>query len=97
MLREQQVEADRVVEALDAAMAVDGDALLSEQEQRDISAARSHLLAVKSADDEDAIKQAIQQLEKVCDDYVARRMNSSIKQAMQGHNVNEYESESDAE
>lgn len=90
MLREQQVEADRVIEALDAALLADGDALLSADERQSIDAARDKLLATKSSDDEDAIKQAIEQLEAVCVDFVARRMNTSIRKAMQGHNVDEY-------
>lgn len=93
MLREQQVEADRVIEALDAALAVDGDALLSDDERAVIDAARQRLVETKSADDEDAIKQSIEQVEAACTDFVARRMNSNIKQAMQGHNVNEYATE----
>jgi molecular chaperone HscA len=91
-LREQQVEADRVLEALHSALAVDGDQLLSEQEKTDISNARQVLLDVKSAPDIEKIKQAIQQLEATCEDYVARRMNSNIKKAMQGHSIEEYTS-----
>ncbi len=90
MLREQQVEAERVLEALDAALAADGERLLSDEEKQAIMDEREKLVAVKSADDEDAIKAAIEQLEAACTDFVARRMNSSIKQAMQGHNINEY-------
>ncbi len=90
MLREQQVEADRVIEALDAALAADGDALLSAEEKQRILDARENLVAVKSGDDEDIIKQAIEQLESACEDFVARRMNTSIKQAMQGHKIEEY-------
>ena len=90
MLREQQVEADRVIEALDAALAADGDALLSADEKQRILDARENLVAVKSGEDEDIIKQAIEQLESACEDFVARRMNTSIKQAMQGHSIDEY-------
>lgn len=92
-LREQQVEAERTIEALDSALAKDGDALLSEQEKQTISDARSVLLQLKSENDGDAIKAAIKQLEESCEDYVARRMNTSIKTAMKGHSINEYNSE----
>lgn len=92
-LREQQVEADRVIEALDAALAVDGKQLLSETEQNKIMQARQSLLDVKQRDDIDAIENAIKQLEKTCEDYVARRMNSNIKIAMQGHSIEEYASD----
>jgi len=96
-LREQQVEADRVIEALDSAIAEDGDKLLSDNEKADIADARQILLDVKSGSDIDQIKQAINQLEATCDDYVARRMNSNIKTAMQGHSIEEYASGSSSE
>ncbi len=91
-LREQQVEADRVLEALDSALAVDGEQLLSADEMSAIQAARQQLADVKQGDDVEAIKQAIKQLESTCEDYVARRMNSNIKSAMQGHSIEEYAS-----
>ena len=97
MLREQQVEADRVVEALDAALAADGDELLDAAERDAIDAARAKLVEMRDGDDEGAIKQAIEALEKVCEDYVARRMNTSIREAMQGHSIDEYETESSTE
>ena len=93
-LREQQVEADRVLEALDAALAVDGDQLLSDDERAAIMTARSELAEVKTGADIDAIEQSIKQLEKTCEGYVARRMNSNIKVAMQGHSIEEYASDS---
>lgn len=89
-LREQQVEAERVLEALDAALAVDGDQLLSAQEKDKILAARQDLFDMKSDSDKERIKQLIKKLEVTCEDYVARRMNSNIKVAMQGHSIEEY-------
>jgi len=96
-LREQQVEADRVLEALDSALAVDADQLLSGQEKSQIMAARQALVDIKSDADKEKIKQAIKQLELKCENYVARRMNSNIKIAMQGHSIDEYASGSEAE
>ena len=92
-LREQQVEAERVLEALDAALAVDGDQLLSAQEKDKILVARQDLLDMKSGSDKERIKQLIKELEVTCEDYVARRMNSNIKGAMQGHSIEEYASD----
>jgi len=93
-LREQQVEADRVLEALDSALAVDGDQLLSAKEMSQIKIARQALVEVKAEADIEKIKQNIKQLETACEDYVARRMNSNIKSAMQGHSIEEYASDS---
>ncbi|MDH5711128.1 MAG: Fe-S protein assembly chaperone HscA [Gammaproteobacteria bacterium] len=90
MLREQQVEAERVIEALDAALQSDGKELLSVQEQDTIAQAREQLVNAKAGDDTESIKSAIKQLESACADYVARRMNTNIRNAMQGHTVDEY-------
>ena len=96
-LREQQVEADRVLEALDSALAVDGEQLLSEDEMAKIQAARQVLVETKIASDVENIRKAIKQLEAACEDYVARRMNSNIKTAMQGHSIEEYASDKKSE
>ncbi|GMR01336.1 MAG: Fe-S protein assembly chaperone HscA [Gammaproteobacteria bacterium] len=93
-LREQQVEADRVLEALDSALAADGEQLLSEDELSRIKTARQVLLENKTSSDVDEIKRTIKQLEAACEVYVARRMNSNIKTAMQGHSIEEYASDS---
>ncbi len=93
-LREQQVEADRVIEALDAATTADG-ALLTDDERRSIAAARERLVAARGGNDADAIKQAISGLEKASEGFVARRMNTSIRKAMQGHAIDEYATEDD--
>ena len=96
-LREQQVEAERVLEALDSALAVDAEQLLSAQEKEKIMAARQALVDVKAGLDIEKTKQAIKQLEAACENYVARRMNSNIKIAMQGHSIEEYASDSSSE
>jgi molecular chaperone HscA len=57
-LREQQVEADRVIEALDSALAVDADTLLTEEEKSAIMSARQALVDVKGEPENNKIKQA---------------------------------------
>ncbi len=89
-LREQQVEGERVLAALDAALTADGKTLLSADERATIDVARAELINMNSKDDADAIKAAIKQVEASCEAFVARRMNSSIKQAMRGHSIDEY-------
>ena len=91
-LREEQVEADRVIEALDAAIKSDGE-LLTEKEQGQIAEARTQLVEIRSGQDPEAIKQAIKNLESACADFVARRMNTSIQKAMKGHTIDEYASD----
>ena len=90
-LREQQVEADRVIEALVAALETDGDELLNEEERAGVIHELEKLIEISRGDDHIAIEQAIQTLEKHCEFYVERRMNASISQAMSGHSVDEFE------
>ncbi len=89
MLHEQQVEADRVLEALAAALDDDGD-MLSTEERQSIDTAAENLAKLKTGNDDRAIKQAMQELDKVAEVFVSRRMDSNIRKAMAGHNVDEF-------
>jgi molecular chaperone HscA len=90
-LREQQVEAARTIEALETALADDGDRLLEADERRGVEAALQELRDLARGVDQQAIKAGIEALERVCGFYVERRMNQSIQQAMSGHSVDEFE------
>lgn len=89
MLREQQVEADRVLEALEAALADDGE-LLNTKERKEIDLIAEKLSALSKSSDLRAIKDAIAEVDKVAATFVARRMDGNIKKALAGHNVNEF-------
>ena len=89
-LREQQVEAQRVIEALQAALASDGDKLLSAEERQTIDAALAELVKVSQAEDGGLIQKTIEQLEQQCGFYVERRMNRSISDAMSGQSVEDF-------
>lgn len=89
-LREQQVEAQRVIEALTSALTDDGDELLSDEEREQVESALQSLTDSADGDDHKAIKRAIEALEKSCEFYVERRMNSSVTKAMSGHSVEEF-------
>ena len=90
MLHEQQVEANRVIEALASALEDDGD-MLSVEERQTIDTAAENLVAVITGKDNRAIKNAMQELDKVAEVFVSRRMDSNIRKAMAGHNVDEFE------
>ncbi len=91
-LTEQRVEAARVVEALQSALAGDADELLDAAERRIVEQALQDLQqTAENATDSETIKRAIEQLEKSCEFYVERRMNSNIRKAMAGHKVDEFE------
>jgi len=90
-LREEQVEASRVVSALEGALESDGKQLLSEQERKTIDDVLHELVQMLDSEDVDAIKQTVKKVESVCEFYVERRMNASVSQAMSGHKVDEFE------
>jgi molecular chaperone HscA len=89
-LREQQVEADRVLEAIQAALNADGDTFLNTEERANIDAATKALGEARNGTDHRAIRQAIEHLESVSTDYVDRRMNANIQKAMTGHAIDEF-------
>ena len=91
-LREEQVEADRVLEALHSALAADGEQLLQAAERATIDEAAKQLEEQRQGNDYRAIKRAIEAVEKASSAYVERRMNSSIRKAMAGHKVDEFNS-----
>jgi molecular chaperone HscA len=89
-LREQQVEADRVINALRAALKTDGKKLLKQSEFIEISTALEILLKVKAGTDAQAIKASIERLDEVTQEFAARRMDSAIHKAMTGHKIDEF-------
>ena len=91
-LREQQVEADRVIEALVAALKENGDELLLPEERAIIDETMRVLIKTKSGNDVRLIKQAVAQVDKATQEFAARRMNASINKAMTGHRLDEFKS-----
>lgn len=89
-LREEQVEAARVIEALDAALLADGDRLLDTKEREAIDAARADLVRAQEGDDPDTIRSAIEAVEDTSREFVARRMDTAIRTAMSGHKIDEF-------
>jgi len=90
-LREEQVEAQRVIEALGAALADDADELLSAEEREGIESALAKLVEIAGGEDQQAIKDGIEALEQHCAFYVERRMNANVRKAISGHSVKEFE------
>ena len=90
-LNERRVEADRMIQALQDALAVDGDMLLDDAERGRIEAAARILTQARDGADADAIRAGIKALEDACAAFVERRMNRSIRQAMQGRRLEEFQ------
>ena len=89
MLREQQVEADRVIAALEAALKKDGERLLSEEEQKNLNQYKQAVLQSRQGSDTNTIKQSIKNLEQAAELFVAQRMNDSIQSYLSGQSINE--------
>ncbi|MFC3033524.1 Fe-S protein assembly chaperone HscA [Pseudoalteromonas fenneropenaei] len=89
MLKEQQVEALRVLEALEASLATDSH-LLDEQELAVLRDTMNNLAQQReTATDPDDIKLAIEVVDKASSEFASRRMDESIKRALQGQSIDE--------
>jgi len=87
-LREQQVEARRLVEATEVALKQDAH-LLDAEERSEIEAAADRLGTVARGSDHRAIKAGIERLNAVTAEFAARRMNQSVRKALAGRKVDE--------
>lgn len=87
-LAEQQVDASRVLESLQSALASDA-ALLSDEEHQAINKAVLHLQQMMQGSDAAAIEAAIKNVDITTQDFAARRMDASIRRALAGHSVDE--------
>lgn len=87
-LRELQVEARRLLEAIQSAL-MDSADILSVDERVRIDAAMLHLQNVMDSDDRPAIDVAMKALNDATDEFAARRMNQSVQQALAGKNIDQ--------
>lgn len=88
-LREELVDAKRLVEAVEAALAEDQH-LLDEDE---LDIIHRKLVALKdlieTAKDAQVLRRSVESLSKATDEFAARRMNESIKKALSGKKIEE--------
>lgn len=87
-LREQQVEALRLLESVNSALATDSD-LLTPEERSVIDTMIANLERVRVQDDVEAIKKAASALSKGTESFAAKRMNRTILAALQGKSIEE--------
>ena len=90
-LREHQVDAQRLLEAVEAALEADGERLLDAEERMVIGLQMDELRALVDGNDGPAIEQQTKLLSQVTDAFAARRMNNAVKDALSGRNLNEIE------
>jgi molecular chaperone HscA len=87
-LREQQVHAQSMIAATEAALASDGD-LLSAEEAKPIRAGVDELRSLAAGNDHRAIKASIDGLNRLTEPFAARRMDRSVQRALAGRKVDE--------
>ena len=90
-LREQQVDAQRLIEAVEAALQADGERLLDAEEREVIELQVQELRDLLASNDGLAIERQTKRLSQVTDAFAARRLDSTVKAALAGRNLNEIE------
>ena len=90
-LREQQVDAQRLLEAVEGALQADGERLLDAEERMAIDLQMQELRDLLTGTDGLAIEQQTKRLSQVTDAFAARRMDSTVKAALAGRSLNEIE------
>ncbi|BBB30978.1 Fe-S protein assembly chaperone HscA [Neptunomonas japonica] len=91
LLREQKVDADRLISALEQAIQIDGQALLTEDERKSLEAEILVLKDVRDGSDAREIELGVEHLAKASDEFASRRMDLNIQRALQGHSIQEIE------
>lgn len=90
-LREHQVDGERLIEAVQAALDADGERLLDDEERMVIGLQMDELRTLVKGSNGPAIEQQTKLLSQVTDAFAARRMNNAVKDALSGRNLNEIE------
>ncbi|QFT53864.1 Fe-S protein assembly chaperone HscA [Microbulbifer sp. THAF38] len=90
-LREAQVEAERTLESLLVALRENGAQLLEEHELSELEHAMEALRLAHNAGDAEEIRLRMEALNKLSEPFAARRMDASIKRAMRGHSLDEFD------
>lgn len=87
-LREEQVEAKRLLESTASALTQDGD-LLSPEEQSEIDRLARAVGSAINGTDADMIHKAVEALSKGTEAFAERRMDRSIRAALAGRSIND--------
>ena len=85
-LREAQVDAQRMLEAIHSALSEDAD-LLSSDERRKIEAAVEELRGVCGGSDSESLRDRTKALGELTDEFAARRMDRAVQRALAGQKI----------
>ena len=86
VLKEQQVEGERILEAVENALSEDAD-LVSAEEQGAVRAELDALRKTLSCTDHRTIKSAIERVNRATESFAGRRMDRAVKRALAGRKV----------
>ena len=92
-LAEQRLDAQQLLEGLDAAIAADGSELLSQAECQALHEKMQALREAAESDDVAVIRKLTEELGRASEAFAARRMDKSIKQALSGVSLEELDQE----
>jgi len=92
-LREQEIEASRILGALEQAMLADAALLTDEEERADIEGAIARVKRAVAAKDADEIRRRIEDLDHASKGFAGRRMDRSIRTALSGRAISGLENE----
>lgn len=87
-VREEQVEAERILLASQSALDADGD-LLSAEERGQVEALMSAVRQTVTENDQVAIKSAVDALANGTEEFAARRMDRSVRTALAGKKLDQ--------
>ena len=90
-LTEVRVEATRMIEALQNAIAEDGERLLQPFDIDLLQQAISNLQEVSESTDAEVINEGVEMLGKASENFAALRMDAAVRKAFAGHKLDELE------
>ncbi len=93
-LREHQVEAEGLALAIESALQADGE-LLDAEEQEVMQLALEQLRKIVDSGNLRELQCEIQHVSKLSESFAARRMDQSVREALSGHKVDEFDSTTD--
>ena len=92
-LAELRVDANQLLDGLDAALAADGAELLNEAECEALHARMNALRDAVAGEDGNLVRRLTEELGRASEAFAARRMDKSIKQALSGVSLQELDQE----
>ncbi|MES2918401.1 MAG: Fe-S protein assembly chaperone HscA [Pseudomonadota bacterium] len=92
-LAEEKVEGERLLVALDSALAEDGDSQLDATERAAVAAAMAELREALAGQDVLAVRAGVEALNEITEPYAARRMNAGVQQALTGRRLDDISGE----